>query len=444
MVVPLEALWHHCEELGSPSRTSLTGESVSAASANSLGEGLFGCVHHLADENPAEIAALRARYQAENRPRDAIEEFLVRQLFIGDVQSQRVDRAVTSEIRRQQRHIRDRWEEERTATAGTLREQLMATDTVDLVPIVTELRGFSHGLEAIEQGWLGLRQAIQKRGFLSPAEWVTGVRLMAVLPTVESLIQHPGAFLFTLWSARCNPLPPVGMIETLLQPANRPAGLEHLGHEELLPDPAACREQLIKWIDDILAKLITRAAEVARTVDGPELKRLLNPAAIVIEPEKAKRYDRARSQYQSTVYRALNALETRRKGAAPVPGKPPRPGAERADSRDGADRDEDAAARAARDSDIKPPTADVAIVAGASGVPVAVTEVACQTPDGASDERPKGVLQNGAETGPDRAAADRPGACRSYHRQVAKRPVGTAVTVRSRPANPGEFRSRKQ
>jgi hypothetical protein len=188
MVVPLEDLRRHCEEMGSQSLTSLTGETVSASSRSALGDGLFGRVHCLDDEDPAEIAALRARYQAENRPRDAIEEFLVRQLFIGDVQSQRVDRAVTSEIRRQQRHIRDRWEEERTATAGTLREQLMATEAVDLQPIVTELRNFSHGLEALEQAWLGLRQAIQKRGFLSPAEWVTGVRLMAVLPTVESLI----------------------------------------------------------------------------------------------------------------------------------------------------------------------------------------------------------------------------------------------------------------
>jgi hypothetical protein len=234
------------------------------------------------------------------------------------------------------------------------------------------------------------------------------------------------------------------MIETLLQPANRPAGLEHVGREELLPDPAACREQLIKWIDDILAKLITRAAEVARTVDGPELARLLNPAAIVIEPEKAKRYDRARSQYQSTVYRALNALETRRKGAAPVPGKPSRPSAEAADSRAGADRDDNAAARAARGPDIKPPTPDGAIAAGPSGVPAAVTEVACQTPDGASKERSKPVSQNDPGIGPDRAAADHPGACRSYHRQVAKRPVGTVVTVRSHPANHREFRSPKE
>src|SRR5215469_15106566 len=130
MVVPLETLRRQCQDMGSQSRTSLTGETVSAASRNAMGEGLFGCVHHLDDENPEVIAALRARYLSENRPRDAIEEFLVNELFIGAVQSQRVSRAENTELRRQQRNIRRRWDEERTATAGTLRVQLMAPETV--------------------------------------------------------------------------------------------------------------------------------------------------------------------------------------------------------------------------------------------------------------------------------------------------------------------------
>jgi hypothetical protein len=349
----------------------------------------------------------------------------VNQCFIGHVLSDRLDRAVTCEVRRQQRHIQIRWNEERTATAGTLYEHLLAPGTVDLLPILTELRNFSHGLEALAQAWHWLGQAIRQRGFLSPHEWVTGVRLMGVLPTTDAVGQHQDSFLFTLWSARCNPATPAGMIETLLQPAYRPAGLEDLGRDELLPDPAACREQLTRCVDHVLTELRARADRVAREVNGPELARLLKPADVVLDPDKAKRFDRARSNYRSTYYPALKALESRREAEAAGKTGPPRSGP-------------------APGPDIKPPTADGGIAAGPSGVSQAVTEVVCQQPEEAPAEGQEAVLQNGAQTGPERAAAHHRGACRSYHQQVAKRPVAAVVPVHSHQFDHGAHRPRKE
>jgi hypothetical protein len=425
MVVTLDARRRLAQESGSIERQSLNGESVFSASANGLKDGLFGRVHHLDDEDPDEIAALRARYQAANQPRDPTEDFLVNELFIGHVQGRRYQRALNNELRRQQRVNRQRWEEEREKTAGALRDQLMAPDAVDLQPILMELRGFSHGLEALAQQWLRLGEALRKRGFLSPQEWATGLRLLGVLATTEAIAQHQDSFLFSLWSAGCNPAAPAGMITTLLQPANRPAGLEDASRAELLPDAAACRNQLTQWVDEALAELAARADQVAREVDGPELARVLNPAAIVMDPERAKRFDRARSNYQSTFYRALNALEAHRKAAAAANQKPPRLGADPG-------------------PDIKPPAPDGGIAAAPSGAPAVVTEVVCEQPDSASDETPGADSQNGTGIAPERAATDRPGACRSYDKQVAGRTVGAVVTVPVRPSTANHSTHRPQ
>jgi hypothetical protein len=317
----------------------------------------------------------------------------------------RFHRAQNSELGRQQRTIRRRWEEAREETAGTLRANLVAPGTVELYPIVAELKTFGHGIAYMAREWLRLKKAINTRGFLTPEEANMGVRLMGVLPGLETVARHKGAFLFTVWSARCHPLSPAGMLEVLLQPANRPAGLEPMGAAELLPEPGAARDQIIKWVDEELAALEALADRIAREVDGPELARVLNPAAIVIDPEKIKRYDRARCTYQMMYFRAKKTLDDHREGDAPA----------------------QATSRAARGPDINPLTPDGGIAAGPSSMPGGVTEVLRQPPDAAPDQGADGVSQNGREIGPDRAAGDHPGASRSNHKQVAKRPAGTVL-----------------
>jgi hypothetical protein len=417
MVVSLDARRHDCCESGSKLRTSLMGDTVSNSSANGLKDGLFARTHHLDDEDPDALAALRERYFRENQPRDAREEFLVNECYLGDVLGQRYKRALTSELRRQQRQIRQRWDEERQETVGLLRDQFVDSATVEIHPILVELKAFGHGLEYLAGEWLRLKAGITTRGCFTPQEMNMGVRLLGVKPALETVCQHQDAFLFMLWSLGCNPAAPAGMIDSLLDPAHRPAGLVDATRDELIPDPGAVRAQLIKWIDEELAGLAALAERVAREVDGPELARVLNPAALVIDPEKARRFERAQKNYQSTFYRAHAALEAHRKRTA--------------------------AAGAAREPDIKPPATDGASAAGPSAAPAAVTQVVGETPDGAPAGGPKADLQNGAKIGPEPAAAGHPGACRSYHKQVARRTVATVVQVRSRGVSSREPRQRR-
>jgi hypothetical protein len=418
MVLPLDDFRRSTREDGAKSRHAGGDDELKFdPSRNSLKDGLFGRVHHLDDEKPEDIAAIHTRFREENQPRDATEEFLVNECAIGTVLQGRYFRAYESELQRQQRKIRQRWEEARAETAETLRAGLVAPETVDLDSIVDQLRTFGHGVSCLAGEWLRLKKAINTRGFLTPEEFNMGVRLMGVKPALDTVAQHQGAFLFTLWSACCHRLSPAGLIDTMLLPVNRPAALADLSRDYLVPDPAAARDQIIKWVNEELAELEALADRVAREVDGPELARVLNPAAIVIDPEAIKRLDRARCNYQTTFYRGKNGLEAKRKGEALA---------------------------AARRPDIKPPAPDGESAARPSGAPPAATEVLGQQPDGAPGQQADRVSQNGTQTGPDRAAADRDGAGRSYHKQVAKRPVGAIVRVRSRSFGQGGLTPRQE
>jgi hypothetical protein len=67
------------------------------------------------------------------------------------------------------------------------------------------------------------------------------------------------------------------------------------------------------------------------------------------------------------------------------------------------------------------------IAAGPSSVPAAVTEVVCETPDKASEMMPEVVSQNDPKIGLDRAPAGHPGVGRSYHQQMAERPMARVM-----------------
>src|SRR6516164_9792763 len=98
MVVPLDACRTDARENGSQSRREDGADGPRFdPSRNALRDGLFGRVHALDDEDPEAIAAIHARYQEENRPRDAIEQFCVNELATAHILQGRFYRALNSE-----------------------------------------------------------------------------------------------------------------------------------------------------------------------------------------------------------------------------------------------------------------------------------------------------------------------------------------------------------
>jgi hypothetical protein len=332
MVVDSEARRQRSRENGAKSRGALTPETVSICSRNAIQLGLFARKHCLEDEDPDEIAALREEYLAADRPSDPTTRRLVLEKFEGDLMAQRCHRARTSELRRQQKAGARHWDKERSGVAGELHEALMAPGTVALGPIIASMTEFGHGLAPLIADWARLKGALDARGYLSPEEWSTGLRLMAAKPEVEFMAEHEDVYLFTLWSLCAHPAPQRAMFEALLHPENRPAGLRELSTDALVVDAASAREELVRWVDGELAGLRAIEERVNREVDGPPLADAVHPAALLLDPVKAKRFDRAASEYRSTFHRANNALEARLKRLAAEAKNAPGPDGGRARS----------------------------------------------------------------------------------------------------------------
>jgi hypothetical protein len=298
---------------GSKSKGPLNDFTRWLSSRNSLVHGAYARVHILDDEDPDELEGLRQRYLDDDEPQSATEEFLVLEKYHGDVASRRLRRARGRALKIQGELNREKWEQERGERADKLHGLLIHPDTPELGPIVDELRTFGHGVVTLATGWDRLRAGLAGRDFLCPEEINMGVRLMGVRPAREAVARREDAYLFSLWALGAHPAPPPGMLEALLEPANRPEAFRDDSLAELLPDRTACREQLRRWFDDELADLAALAQEVAREVDGPELAEVLDPAAIVLDAADARRYDRAASDYRATYYRGLYGLEAVRK-----------------------------------------------------------------------------------------------------------------------------------
>ncbi len=110
--------------------------------------------------------------------------------------------------------------------------------------------------------------------------------------------------------------PPRETIESLLQPAKRPAKLRDADAAVLVPDAAECLERLKLWVTDMLAELAADHERVWREVEAPELARRTDPKAIIINPDEERRLSRASTEYRTIFYRAYNTFQAKRKQEA--------------------------------------------------------------------------------------------------------------------------------
>src|SRR5262249_7616429 len=117
VVINEEARRRRARENGAKSRGPLSNETKFISSRNGLTDGGYSRVHHLNDENPHEIHALRERYLASAQPESPFEEFLVTECFQGHLAAGRVHRARTTELNRQQRIGIEAWQRDRASLA---------------------------------------------------------------------------------------------------------------------------------------------------------------------------------------------------------------------------------------------------------------------------------------------------------------------------------------
>jgi hypothetical protein len=307
---------------GALSKGPLTDETKFISSKNALKDGFHGSVHALPDEPETLPTRLREQWQAEKQPRDLEESVLVEDLFRGHLGQMRYYRARDRMLISQAEQNLARWKEERQKAAATMKAAMeTASDSVHLQTILKSLMGFGEGVQLLITEYETLGVALDLHGCWSREQSQTAVRLFGMPPRLELVTQCVETYRLCLYNLLSQPQPPRDDIERLLEPVNRPLELRGASRAELLPPAAECRAALREWINEEVGLLQETYGWVLENVDGPVRAKLTDPAAIVMDPEEAKRYQRAASEYQSTFYRASKELRTRRKEEAAAESK---------------------------------------------------------------------------------------------------------------------------
>src|SRR5262249_52074507 len=278
------------------------------SSKNSMTEGLYARVHTVADEDPMEALRLRQRWLEDMKPRNVAEEALVDECYHGHLMSKRYHRAKARALQSHQRDIIEAWYEAKVNLVRALNADISDSPEPIVDDILEQLRGFGHGVAYLIEGYENLAEAIRERGWWTRDEIQIGVLLSGVRPGPEAARVRAEAYRLVLWNLVCQPQPRRDQIERMLEPANRPVELSGATREELLPPPGECRAALLQWAEEALEEHRQIEERVVRDVDGPQLAFVVNQGAIVTDEERAKRFQRASSEYRTLLYRSLNTL----------------------------------------------------------------------------------------------------------------------------------------
>ena len=321
---------------GAKGRGPRTDAGKFKSSRNNLRHGFFAKVHHTVDENPDEIAQLRERWFADVAPTTVAEEFLTEDCFQGDLRARRVHRAYRAQIVKQQEAATASWHNQRDADVSRLWNGL--DGTLDARDILTRLRNTTLGLAKLSEEWGRLGAILEQQGYWLPDDVVQAALLSGVPCSRTMVAEDEDAYRLHLWNLQCVPEPPQEKIAQLLKPANRPPSLRDADTEVLLPSAAECLERLKLWVADVREELEADSVWVAANVEGPELARLTDPRAVIIDPDEERLIHRASTEYRAIFYKAHNALEAMRKRQAAEAREATRNDADRVGSRRSSDR----------------------------------------------------------------------------------------------------------
>jgi hypothetical protein len=191
--------------------------------------------------------------------------------------------------------------------------------------VLDELRGFGHGVRALIADFEDLSAALQDPGFWNRDRCRTAVFLLGAQPGAAAVAEREEVYRLVLFNFLAMPerLRPPGEIERMALPESRPAELRGIPCAALLVPAEEARAALQQWVDESLVELRESLPWIEANVDGRERAAVTDPAAIVIDPEKLKRFRQIGIEYRSIYYRASSTLRTVRKDKEEGPEKKP-------------------------------------------------------------------------------------------------------------------------
>jgi hypothetical protein len=357
---------------GAKSRGAKTRATQLICSRNSLKHGCYAVVHTLPEE-PVDFAiGLRERWLAEKQPETAEQEMLVEEMFRGHLMATRYHRAMDNALVSSAELNVERWEEERAAAVGKLRDMLVTGPAENIENVLDALHGFGHGVRSLIANFEELAAALRSPGYLNRELLRTAALLLGAPLSAAAMAEREEVYRLVLCNFLALPdwLRPAGELEAMLAPANRPLELRDVPITALLVPAEEARRTLEEWVRESLAELHKTEARVVREVDEPARARVIHPAAILLDPDEVKRFKQIGSEYRSIYYRASGGLRATLKDDGPD-----KKTGKKADKADLRGSDEDAKARGK--------TAPETETAASPGVPTA-SEVEITTTVGES------------------------------------------------------------
>jgi hypothetical protein len=288
--------------------------------------GCYAVVHTLPDEPVDFAVGLRQQWVDLKQPETVEEDMLVEDMYRGHLMQKRYHRAMDCALVRQTEMNLHRWGQTRQETVAELKQILVTTPADNIENVLDELRGFGHGVRALIGDFEDLAAGLQGPGFWDIERCRTAVLLLGAQPGPEAVAGREEVYRLVLFNFLAMPerLRPPGEIERMLRPENRPPELRSALPTTLLVPAEEARAALQQWVDESVQELNASLEWVETYVDGPSRAAVTDPAAIVIDPEKLKRFKQIGSEYRALYYRASSALRTLRKEQDEGPGKTPR------------------------------------------------------------------------------------------------------------------------
>src|SRR5207248_2755087 len=115
-------------------------------------------------------------------------------------------------------------------------------------------------------------------------------------------------YLCRLWNAACQPTPDPAAIAASLRPENRPETLRAVPMTAFFPATApGCRARLGALLEGEIAQVRLQSEQVQAESEHEEVGRLLEPLAVLVDPEAIKRFHRYQTDCRTLFHGSHNA-----------------------------------------------------------------------------------------------------------------------------------------
>ena len=203
--------------------------------------------------------------------------------------------------------------------------QDMVAEQIDLLAsqpnvAIAALMTTGLGCRAILDRWGRYGRALRAQGCWRPGTCAEAIRLLGIVPEVDTIKQDRRAYLLMYCNLRCQPGDSAEQLAELARPENRPATVSGEDLAGFFGAAAPCRNWMLGLVEHQLAALGEREEELRTGLDVMQRSNVVSPTLLIQDPTEASRFFRYFGSSTSTFVRCHKELEATRERDAKAAG----------------------------------------------------------------------------------------------------------------------------